>query len=200
MMNVDRIMTTEVLTLSPSMSLRAAVEELSGAGVSGAPVVEGSRLVGVVSTTDLMEFQGTSPALNSPNDEPASLRDELERRRWDDSERSEDPSSYFVDLWGASGPDAYQRLAASDSPAWDLLARHTVGEVMTRSIIGLEPDRSLRAAARLMTERGVHRVLITRDDALVGIVTTMDLVRAIADGAFGESEPGDPVSQSGEDG
>jgi len=33
-----------------------------------------------------------------------------------------------------------------------------------------------------MTDRGVHRVLVTRNDHLEGIVTTTDLVRAIADG------------------
>lgn len=176
------IMTTEMLTLDPEMSLRDAVEQLGEQRVTGAPVLQGSRLVGVISTTDLIEFQGSNPAISSPTDDPRSLRDELEKRRWEDTERSDDTSSFFVDLWGGTGPDTYQRLAQSDSPEWDLLARHTVGEVMTRKVISLTPETSLREAARQMSERRIHRLLVTNDDALVGIVTTMDLVRAIADG------------------
>lgn len=185
MARLEQIMITDVLVLDPDMSLRDAVERLGSEGISGAPVVSGGRLVGVVSTSDLVEFQGSNPAIESPaSDDTRSLRDELEHRRWDDSDLSDDTSSYFVDFWGDGGSDVYQRLTGSDSPEWDLLARHTVGEVMTRKIIALSPGTSLRDAAKLMTERRVHRVLVTEAEELVGIITTMDLVRAIAEGRF----------------
>ncbi len=185
MTRIDEIMTTDILALDPEMTLRDAVERLGNQGFSGAPVVSGGRLVGVVSTSDLVEFQGSNPAIEAPSDdETRSLRDELENRRWEDSDLSDDASSYFVDLWGDGGSDVYQRLAGSESPEWDLLARHTVGEVMTRKVIAVAPDRPLREVAALMTERRVHRVLVTENDTLVGMISTMDLVRAIAEGRF----------------
>ncbi len=185
MPTVKSIMTTDLLTLEPEMTLRDAVELLGDEEVSGAPVVEGGRLVGVVSTTDLVEFQGSNPAIESPSRDEPTLGDQLAGASdWPEEDPSENPDAFFVDFWGQSGADAYQRLTHSDSPEWDLLAQHTVGEVMTRRIVSVEPDAELREVARIMTDRGVHRVLVTRNDHLEGIVTTTDLVRAIADGTL----------------
>ena len=49
----------EVLGFDHAME---AVEVLRGAGVSGAPVLRGSRLVGVISSTDILELEATAPA------------------------------------------------------------------------------------------------------------------------------------------
>jgi CBS domain-containing protein len=178
MSTISNFMTKEVFTLEPEMSLRDAVEALDDERVSGAPVLNGSRLVGVVSATDILEFQGANPAFEGPDDEPPPLR----RTLGGEEEEEEDPSAYFVDLWGDGGADVYQRVTQSESPEWDFLERHTVGEVMTRKVVSIAPDGSLREAARAMMERGVHRLLVTENEALVGIITMTDLVRAIADG------------------
>lgn len=42
---------------------------------------------------------------------------------------------------------------------------------------------SLRALAAIMVQRGVHRVVITRHWRVVGIVSTMDILKAIATGS-----------------
>lgn len=55
------LMTTEVLTLSPDDSLRRAVEVLSTHKISGAPVVAGEQVVGVLSVTDIIAFQRDRP-------------------------------------------------------------------------------------------------------------------------------------------
>jgi CBS domain-containing protein len=58
---------------------------------------------------------------------------------------------------------------------------------MTRKVVSVAGDRSVREAAQTMISRGVHRVLVTTTGRrLLGIVTTLDLVRAIADGRIGE--------------
>lgn len=54
----------------------------------------------------------------------------------------------------------------------------TVEQAMTAPPTTIEPDRSVREAATLMTEHGVKRLPVVADGHLVGIVTRADLVRA----------------------
>jgi predicted transcriptional regulator len=57
-----------------------------------------------------------------------------------------------------------------------------VSEVMTRPPLAtLPPDAGVEAAADLMKQRRIHRVLVTKDDALVGIVSALDVAEAVAE-------------------
>lgn len=62
------------------------------------------------------------------------------------------------------------------------LGEHTVGEVMSRRVFAVDPEESVRAAARLMAALQIHRVLVLEQGKLVGLLSSMDLVRAVADG------------------
>ena len=53
-MKVKDVMTREVATVAPSTSLRDAAALLVQRGISGVPVVDGARVVGVVSERDLL--------------------------------------------------------------------------------------------------------------------------------------------------
>lgn len=53
-MKVNDVMTREVATVAPSTSLRDAAALLVQRGISGLPVVDGTRVVGVVSERDLL--------------------------------------------------------------------------------------------------------------------------------------------------
>ena len=55
-----------------------------------------------------------------------------------------------------------------------------VEQIMTPGAIAFNEDTPLERLAEAMLKRHIHRVLITRDDRLVGIVTTMDFLRAMA--------------------
>ncbi len=175
------LMSSDPLVLEPEMTLREALSQLTGAGVSGAPVVTpGDRLVGVLSTTDILDFQESSPPV------PSHRPDQQELGEWDvalpwEEEVAEPPSAYFRVMWDDSGADLAERLVDVDSPEWDLLGEHTVAEAMTRRVITLPPDADVADAARLMVERGIHRIIVLEDEALVGIVSAFDFVRAIAE-------------------
>lgn len=184
MPTVADIMTTDILTLGPDMSLRTAVEALGNERVSGAPVVLSGRLVGVVSSSDIVEFQSANPVLERVETEEDSLREDLGGPPRSDEDEQDNPSSFFVDYWDDSNSDLYQRFQAEDERSWDLLARYTVGEIMTRKVMTVRPTTSLQEAATILSEHGIHRLLVTENDTLVGIITTSDLVRAIADGTL----------------
>lgn len=59
-----------------------------------------------------------------------------------------------------------------------LLARLTVGDVMTKRPITIEPGRPATDAAKLMLEHRIGALPVVEDDTLVGIVTETDLLRA----------------------
>ena len=54
----------------------------------------------------------------------------------------------------------------------------TAEEAMTAPAITVAPTTAIAEAARLMTDREVNRLVVTEGDALVGIVSRADLVRA----------------------
>lgn len=60
----------------------------------------------------------------------------------------------------------------------------TVGDVMTREVVTIEPDTSFKACADLMRIHGVSGLPVISMNRLVGIVTEADLMRRVAgDGA-----------------
>jgi CBS domain-containing protein len=72
-------MTREVVTLDPEMSLRDALDILTARRISGAPVVEADKVVGVLSAMDIIEFLATTPGVpdvtNADEDDPRGLDD-----------------------------------------------------------------------------------------------------------------------------
>ena len=53
----------------------------------------------------------------------------------------------------------------------------TAREVMSSPIVSISEDASTEEAAKLMVRKRIKKLPVVRDDKLVGIITTMDLVR-----------------------
>jgi CBS domain-containing protein len=68
----------------------------------------------------------------------------------------------------------------------------------TKILFGVRADDPALVAARLMVSERIHRALVVgADGAIVGIVTPMDLLRAIVDGKSLSSEDGDRIEFAG---
>jgi CBS domain-containing protein len=183
MLQVRDVMTRDVITVSPEHTLREAMDILSRQHVSGAPVVRGHEVVGVVSGTDLMEFAAALPPLAEPEVEPLDLEpadDDLLEESDDESEAQS--ASWFLARWRDERPDANERIVEAGESTWTALDEHTVSEVMTRGVVSVRPAVSLAAAADLMRRKRLHRVLVMDGEQLVGILSTTDVVAAVADG------------------
>jgi acetoin utilization protein AcuB len=141
MLKLSDIMTTEVATASPELSLREAMDLLSSRHITGAPVVAGGKVVGVFSASDLLAF------LSDFDGSESSL--EFRRKRHNPLEEV------------------------------------PVAEVMTRYVQSLPPDCPVDKAAAFMHEANIHRVLVMKDDVLMGIVSTTDVAIAVADHRLG---------------
>ena len=73
---------------------------------------------------------------------------------------------------------------ATSLSVWEinfLLAKLTVGGVMSSSVLVVEPDRPAAEAARIMLDHKIGALPVVEDGRLVGIVTESDFVRAIAE-------------------
>jgi acetoin utilization protein AcuB len=68
-----------------------------------------------------------------------------------------------------------------------LLARLTVGEVMTKSVIVVDPNRDAHEAAALLIAEKIGALPVVDGDRLVGIVTETDFLRAFVE--HGTSAP-----------
>ena len=187
MLQVRDVMTRQVVTLSPEHTLREAMALLARYRVSGAPVVAGAKLVGVVSATDLIEFASALPPVSADErapleipsvDEPGVLPDVLSTDEAEDEERE---ASWFQSRWrGEFAAD--ERMVDPADSAWSALDEHLVEEVMTPYAVSLPPTVPLAAAADLMRRRRLHRVLVLDHGKIVGILSTTDIVAAVAEG------------------
>ena len=60
-----------------------------------------------------------------------------------------------------------------------------VQDVMTTSLITVPPDYPLTDAARLMSEKGIRRVLVRQGGKIIGIVSDTDIFRAVEESGWG---------------
>ena len=180
MLKIGDLMARDVLTVAPELSLRDLVGVLTQHRVTGAPVVTNDRVLGVVSGTDLIEFEGEHPGVPTDREGARPDADWGEPETWEEGEAP--PSVYFSQIWEPQEVDTLERMEEPDQPEWDILEQHTVGEIMSRKVISLPSSASVTKAARLMLEADVHRILVMDDSRLAGILTTTDIVRAVAEG------------------
>lgn len=177
MLLVRDIMTPDVVTMSPDLSLRDAIAVLSAGHLSGAPVLVGERVVGVLSASDVLAFESDAPGV--PVERPALELEEWEApAEWVEGE--EPPAAFFSEQWADVGADVLERFGRNGSPEWDQLAEHTVGEAMTSRLCSIAPAVDLYTAAEYMVRAAVHRLIVLEDGRLAGILTSMDIVRAVA--------------------
>lgn len=180
MPSLREIMTADLVTVSPDLTLQEVAQVFAERRISGAPVVSGTDLVGVISTTDLMDFETSTPGAPRQRSEQIEWG-EIERAPLLDGSDQDDPPLFFTEYWDDAGADVLERFE-SDSPEWNRMAEATVGSVMTTSVVSLAPDASVQEAARLMLATGVHRILVLDESGeLLGLVSSSDVVRAVAE-------------------
>jgi len=188
MLRLRDIMTTDLVTLDPNLTIREAMDTFASRRISGAPVVEGGAVIGVVSATDLLQLAATLPGVPTQRELVSDLLDDVSG---DDievpdtsGERRDEPAAvFFTDLWDDAGATVVERMAVHTTAEWNSLEEHTVSEAMTRAPVhSLTPETFVTIAADYMRRAKIHRVLVMTGKKLVGLVTTSDISNAVADG------------------
>lgn len=183
MLTVRDLMTEDLVTVTPTTTLREAAEAMSGEHVSGLPVVEDGEAVGVISATDLLSFAADAPGTEIDRGRGPGLEQVPDGRQWE--EGSDVPAGYFTREWEQEAYSFGDMLPDTERPEWNVLEEHQVAEVMTRSLHTISADGSVREAARAMLEAGVHRLLVVEDGTLVGVISTTDVMEAVAEEGVG---------------
>jgi CBS domain-containing protein len=149
------VMNREVLTVRVDLSVRELAAFLTANQISGAPVVDREgKLVGVVSLTDVAEYDADRSDLAADGSDPARIV-----RGWEDR----------ID------PEDVRPLHLETS---DLLVR----DIMTPVVYTVPEGTPVSRIAHTMIAGRIHRLFVTRRGRVVGIVTSLDLVRLLADG------------------
>ena len=72
---------------------------------------------------------------------------------------------------------------AEDEKARDALFEKTlVRDLMTPRPLTIAPDAEVKEAAQQMLYADVHRLFVTQGDRLIGVISTTDIMRAVATG------------------
>jgi len=79
-------------------------------------------------------------------------------------------------------------ILASEEEAEDQTARETllegtfVRDLMTPHPLTISPDAEVKEAAQRMLYADVHRLFVTEGERLIGVISTTDIMRAVATG------------------
>jgi len=177
MLRLEDLIQRDVVAVSPDLTLRELLDVFTQREVSGAPVVSGRKVIGVISMTDIFDFREDAAGAPIGSSAPIDDLESAPRRR-----RGAAASEFFSELWEAAESGAVEWMKTTRDREWDLLDQYTVADAMTRNVVSQPSSATVKKAARYMLDAGIHRVLIIDDGELQGIVTTTDIVRAVAEG------------------
>ncbi len=159
MLKARDIMAKDVRVVEPDMRLPDLERAFLDAHVSGFPVVEDGKLVGTVSRSDVIRALCVEQSLSEVVADYYRVHTDIE----------EDPLESLEDVAERVGTRV------------DTL---TVGDVMIKDLITVPPELAVNEVARTLIDNRVHRVLVTKGGELIGIVSSTDIVRLVADGTI----------------
>lgn len=157
-----QVMHSEIVALSTEDPVSAAVKAFEEYHITGAPVVDAAgSFVGVLSVADIARSDHVRSGQIASERYEYYLANPLEEQ---------------VDDRLFGDEEILAKADYSDAIAGE----HRVGDWMTPKLITCDPDDNLVKLCRVMTEEEVHRVLLTEENQVLGIVSAFDIVKYIA--------------------
>jgi len=145
------IMNTDVLSVRDDMTVQELAGFLTEREILGAPVVDSEgEVVGVVSCTDIVQSTTTEADIVVEKSTPGFYE-----HGWEDK----------------LDPDEMGGLHVEENESLP------VREIMTPTIYTVPEDTPISDIAKAMVAGRIHRLLVTRGSRLVGIITTMDMLK-----------------------
>ena len=178
MLTVRDIMRTDVVTVSPDTTARHLAKLLADEEITGVPVMDtGDALVGVVSSTDLVRLAADESGIDLRAVAfERSVDPVLDPDMDDEDAREADPYGFFLP---EDSPFTGQRVLEQwpESEFDSVLVR----DIMTPVSFTVEPDTTVPELCEFLVRGRIHRAVVVDDGRLVGIVTSVDVLRAVAE-------------------
>lgn len=155
-LQLAELMSAEVLTAYEGWSIKRLAAFFVRHNISGAPVVASDdSLVGVVSQSDVIRFESRSPS-------------DLEIQK-------------VVHFY--HGPNSPGLTRADIQNLKErAIETCTVNAIMTPTVHSLDVSVQASQACRFMVEEEIHRLFVTSQGRVVGVVTAMDFLRRMVKG------------------
>ena len=154
MKKVRDVMCTNVVCFSPESSVFEVARILSEKNISGAPVVENEKVVGVISTSDIVKFIKTKLKIGSVHEIPSL-------------------SLLFLDLI-KTGKDFVELKKEIKK-----IENVKIKNIMSKKVVSISPEASIFDAAELMDKYDVNRLPVIENGKLIGIIARADIIKAI---------------------
>jgi CBS domain-containing protein len=152
-MKVRDVMNVKPITVQAQDPVSEAARLLRENKVSGLPVLDGEKLVGVVSESDLLRLLSV---------------EEDEGGLWL-------PSPFEVFEVPFRDLVKWEKMHV----AIDEIPKKKVGMVMSRNLHEVGPDDEIEEAAGIMTRHRINRLPVVEEGRLVGIVTRGDIISGL---------------------
>ncbi len=153
-LKVRDLMTTQLVTLKPTDTVKKAAIKFAVDNVSGAPVVDNrNHLLGILSENDILNLIFKyQVALDDENSDTVML-------------------NYPMD--SSSEPDSDLKKLS------DEISNIEVSSIMIRTVLTTTPDTSLMEVLRAMIEMKVNRVPVVEQGVVIGIISRGDIIFAL---------------------
>jgi CBS domain-containing protein len=192
-------MSRSVVVVSQSTTAEAAARLMLGHGFGCVPVVDGDRVVGIVTATDFLDRLAGAPNAD-PNRPPVPVLrvrdymsapvptvapDDLLEVEAEPLSRDETSCLLVIDHDSIAGLVTRTDLVEEAGPPEKTLLpsdpEEKVASRMTRGVVQVEADAPLIDACRAMVEREVHQVVVVEDGAPIGVLSQWDVIAAARD-------------------
>ncbi|NLV26113.1 MAG: CBS domain-containing protein [Methanomicrobiales archaeon] len=155
-MKVSEAMTKNPVTSQTGDSIADVAGVMRSKKIGGIPILEGDRLAGIVTETDIIKLLMTK----GPSDDlwlPSPL------------EIIELPVREFIN-WENT------KKALTD------IRQKKIGDIMSRPVVTISPGDDIETAAQQMLDKKIDRLCVVEKNQLIGIITREDIVWSLAGG------------------
>ncbi|WP_292381194.1 CBS domain-containing protein [Methanosarcina sp. UBA289] len=152
-MKVKDVMNSNVVSCKPDDTVREAARVLKENNISGAPVLEGEELVGIVSEGDLLKL------LILPEKGELWLPSPFE--------------VIEVPIRELFGWEETKKMLSD-------VGSTKIEEIMTKDVHTISSEASVEEASEHMIRHRINRLPVTEDGRVVGIITRGDIIKGLA--------------------
>ncbi|HIG97464.1 MAG TPA: CBS domain-containing protein [Candidatus Aenigmarchaeota archaeon] len=149
-MKARDIMTKRPITVRPADTLGKVVRILADKKISGCPVVEKGKLVGIVTQTDVIRTMDVYEKINKGSD-------------------------MFSLVVAVIKSNEYDNMKVQLKKMLNMKVR----EFMEKKVVSIEEDDDVYKAAKLIDRHSVDRLPVVKKGKLTGIVTKTDIIKEL---------------------